>query len=175
MLDAIRDIPGYSPRFVFASSISASNPSSAEPHGSHEAQNAIAESLVSEYSQKGFVDGISVRLPTVVGHPGPKASDKTATSLFSRIIKGHTIASSKATAENLLRVANLTSRQLPVSRIMNMSGMALEEHEIIEAVSHVAGESVVKLIRQERDNRKWNIKPRGPQNIDTNDALSLSF
>eukprot|EP00957_Ditylum_brightwellii_P044883 3404190-Ditylum_brightwellii.AAC.1 len=64
MLDAIRAIPGYSPRFVFASSISASNPSSAEPQDSHETQNAIAERLISEYSQEGFVDGISLRLPT---------------------------------------------------------------------------------------------------------------
>ena len=158
-----------------ASSISASTPSSAEPQDSHETQNAIAERLVSEYSQKGFVDGISLRLPTVVGHPVPKASGRAAASFFSRIIKGHIIASPKATAENLLRVANLTSRQLPTSRIMNMPVITLAGHEIIEAVNHVAGERVVKLIHQERDNCKWNTKPRWPQNIDTNNALSLNF
>mmetsp|Transcript_18970 Transcript_18970/g.24148 ORF Transcript_18970/g.24148 Transcript_18970/m.24148 type:complete len:377 (-) Transcript_18970:129-1259(-) len=189
MLDAIRAIPGYCPRFVFASSIAAPSQCSAAPQDSYDTQKAIAELLVSEYSRKGYVDGISIRLPTIVGCPD--ATHKAATSFFPSMIREplsgheaicpvplffrHTIASPKAAAGNLLHAANLTSQQLAMSRTMNMPGIAPAVHDIIEALGNIAGKSVAKLIHQERDISIWRTVSSWPQNIDATYALSLGF
>lgn len=178
LLDAIRGIPGYCPRFVFASSISAPDQCPTEPQGPSEIQKAIAELLVTDCSRKGIVDGISVRLPT---------------SFFSSIIREslsgyeticpvppsycHIVASPEAVAGNLLHAANLSSRQIANARIVNMPGVAVTVYEIIEAISNVTEKNVVKLVPQgSNDNKRRSLHM---SNIfKTNDeslALSLGF
>ena len=40
------------------------------PQTSYGAQKAIGELLVNDYTRKGFVDGRTLRLPTIVVRPG---------------------------------------------------------------------------------------------------------
>jgi D-erythronate 2-dehydrogenase len=55
------------------------------PQSSYGAQKLIGELLVADYSRKGFIDGRSVRLPTIVVRPGkPNAA---ASSFASGIIR----------------------------------------------------------------------------------------
>src|SRR5215467_9681937 len=93
LLEAIRKA-GYKPRLVFASSIAvfgAPFPDAigdeffATPLTSYGTQKSIGELLVSDYSRKGFVDGISMRLPTICIRPG--APNKPASGFFSNIMR----------------------------------------------------------------------------------------
>ena len=55
------------------------------PQSSYGAQKAIGELLVADYSRKGFVDGRSLRLPTIVVRPG--LPNKAASTFASSIIR----------------------------------------------------------------------------------------
>ena len=48
-------------------------------------RRAICELLISDYSRKGFVDGISLRLPTICVRPGKP--NKAASGFFSNIMR----------------------------------------------------------------------------------------
>jgi len=97
LLEAIR-LEGvkspYVPRLVFTSSIAvfgAPFPDAigdeflSAPLTSYGTQKAIGELLLNDYSRKGFVDGIGIRLPTIVVRPGkPNAA---ASGFFSNILR----------------------------------------------------------------------------------------
>src|SRR5688572_30553651 len=84
-LDATRDLleacrlAGHCPRFIFASSIAVyggelpetvTDDTGAAPRLSYGAQKLMCETLIDDYSRRGFVDGRSLRLPTVMVRPG---------------------------------------------------------------------------------------------------------
>jgi nucleoside-diphosphate-sugar epimerase len=82
----------YVPRLVFTSSIAvfgAPFPEAIEdeflsaPLTSYGTQKAIGELLLNDYSRKGFVDGIGIRLPTIVVRPGkPNAAPRAFSPTF---------------------------------------------------------------------------------------------
>src|SRR5262249_40189655 len=93
LLEAVR-ATGHVPRFVLASSIAVFGAPFPEAIGdeffqqpltSYGTQKAICERLVSHYSRKGFVDGVSLRLPTICVRPGKP--NKAASGFFSNIMR----------------------------------------------------------------------------------------
>src|SRR4029078_8695308 len=80
LLEAVRSLgSGYRPRLVVTPSIGVVGPPLPEAIGddhlaapltSYGTQKAIAELLVSDYTRRGFLDGISIRLPTICVRPG---------------------------------------------------------------------------------------------------------
>ena len=85
---------GHKPRLVFTSSIAVFGAPFPEAIGdeffntpltSYGTQKAICELLISDYSRKGFVDGISIRLPTICVRPGKP--NKAASGFFSNIMR----------------------------------------------------------------------------------------
>jgi nucleoside-diphosphate-sugar epimerase len=95
LLDAIRLVGGgYRPRVVFTSSIAVFGAPFPDAIGdeffhtpllSYGTQKAIGELLLSDYSRRGFMDGISIRLPTICIRPG--APNKAASGFFSNILR----------------------------------------------------------------------------------------
>jgi nucleoside-diphosphate-sugar epimerase len=82
-LDATRDLleacrlAGHCPKFVFASSIAVyggveriEDATPPAPRISYGAQKLVCEILIDDYSRRGYVDGRSLRLPTVMVRPG---------------------------------------------------------------------------------------------------------
>ena len=93
VLEAVRKA-GHKPRLVFASSIAVFGAPFPEAIGdeffntpltSYGTQKNICELLISDYSRKGFVDGISIRLPTICVRPGKP--NKAASGFFSNIMR----------------------------------------------------------------------------------------
>ena len=93
LLEAVRHA-GHRPRLVFASSIAVFGAPFPEAIGdeffntpltSYGTQKNISELLVSDYTRKGFLDGLSVRLPTVCVRPGKP--NRAASGFFSSIIR----------------------------------------------------------------------------------------
>jgi nucleoside-diphosphate-sugar epimerase len=82
-LDATRDLleacrlAGHAPKFLFASSIAVysgveavTDETPPRPRLSYGAQKLVCELLIGDYTRRGFVEGTSLRLPTVMVRPG---------------------------------------------------------------------------------------------------------
>ena len=94
LIDAIRaqnqkSSGGYKPRLVFTSSIAvfgAPFPSKIgdeffhTPLTSYGTQKSICELLIADYTRKGFLDGISIRLPTICVRPARRTRRRRAFS-----------------------------------------------------------------------------------------------
>ena len=95
LLEAIRTAGGgYHPKLVFTSSIAvfgAPFPSEIydefhhTPLTSYGTQKGICELLLADYTRKGFLDGVGIRLPTICVRPG--TPNKAASGFFSNIIR----------------------------------------------------------------------------------------
>src|SRR3954451_13760047 len=95
LFDVVRKIgDGYRPRLVFTSSIAVFGAPFPEAIGdeffltpltSYGTQKAIGELLLSDYSRRGFFDGIGIRLPTICIRPG--LPNKAASGFFSNILR----------------------------------------------------------------------------------------
>ncbi len=164
----------YRPRFVFSSSIAVFGPPFPEiieddfltaPLGSYGAQKAIGELLVNDYTRRGFVDGISLRLPTICVRPGkPNAA---ASGFFSAIIREplagqeallpvstdvrHWHASPRAAVGFLMHAAAIDLAPLGPRRALNMPGLSATVGEQIDALRRIAGDDAVRLIRPRPD------------------------
>ena len=91
LLEAIRCTPGggYHPKLVFTSSIAVfGSPFPSEipdnffhtPLTSYGAQKGICELLLVDYTRKGFLDGVGIRLPTICVRPARRTRRRRASS-----------------------------------------------------------------------------------------------
>ena len=94
LFDAVRLSPGV-PRVVYASSIAVFGAPFPDPipddfHPtpltSYGTQKLIGEALLADYSRRGFLDGVGIRLPTDERAPR-QAPNAAASSFFSGIIR----------------------------------------------------------------------------------------
>lgn len=177
LLEAIR-LEGakeaYCPRVVFTSSIAVFGTPFPDTIGddhvltpltSYGVQKAIGELLLADYSRRGFLDGVGIRLPTLVIRPGKP--NKAASGFFSGILREplngqeavlpvadsvrHWFASPRAAVGFLIHAATMDTAPLGIRRSLNMPGIAATVAEEIAALQRVAGDDAVALIRRERD------------------------
>ncbi len=188
----------YKPRVVFTSSIAVFGAPFPETIGdeffttpltSYGTQKAICELLLSDYSRRGFLDGIAIRLPTICVRPGKP--NKAASGFFSNIIREplaglpavlpvdddvrHHHASPRAAVGFLLHAASLDLAQLGARRALTMPGVSVTVAEQIEALRRVAGEKAVALIKREPDETIRRIVAGWPRQFDAKRAEALGF
>jgi nucleoside-diphosphate-sugar epimerase len=188
----------YVPKIIFTSSIAVFGGPFPEqiddtflsaPQTSYGAQKASCELLLSDFSRKGFVDGISLRLPTICVRPGK--ANLAASSFFSGIIREplngqkailpvdesvrHWHASPRAAAGFLRHAATLDSGLLENRRALNLPGVSCTVEEQIEALRRAAGQSVIKLIERQPDDTIINIVSSWPRNFTAKRARALGF
>jgi nucleoside-diphosphate-sugar epimerase len=199
LFEAIRRIGGgYKPRVVFTSSIAvfgAPFPEAIDdeflsaPLTSYGTQKAIGELLLSDYSRRGFMDGIGIRLPTICVRPGKP--NQAASGFFSGIIREplagqeavlpvpdtvrHWFASPRAAVGFLLHASRIDAGQLGARRNLNMPGISATVAEQIAALRKVAGDKVAQRIRREPDATIQRIVEGWPRNFDAKRAASLGF
>jgi D-erythronate 2-dehydrogenase len=188
----------YLPRVVFTSSIAVYGaPFPAKigdeffetPLTSYGTQKAIGELLLSDYSRRGFFDGIGIRLPTICIRPGKP--NKAASGFFSNILREplagqeavlpvletvqHWHASPRAAVEFLLRAMTMDLSVLGTRRNLTMPGLSATVGEQIEALRRVAGDKAVKLIKREPDPVIAKIVEGWPRDFDASRAEGLGF
>jgi nucleoside-diphosphate-sugar epimerase len=199
LLEAIRRIgDGYQPRFVFASSIAVFGvpfPTAIgdeflpAPLTSYGTQKAISELLLSDYTRRGFIDGIGIRLPTICVRPGKP--NKAASGFFSGIIREplagqeavlpvpetvrHWHASPRAAVAFLIHAAQVDSSAVGPRRNLSMPGLSVTVAEQIAALRRVAGEAVAARIRRQADPAIARIIGGWPERFDPQRALALGF
>jgi nucleoside-diphosphate-sugar epimerase len=197
LLEAVR-AAGHKPRIVFASSIAVFGAPFPEAIGdeffttpltSYGTQKAISELLVSDYTRKGFLDGISIRLPTICVRPGKP--NKAASGFFSNIMREplagqeavlpvsesvmHWHASPRAAVGFMRHAATIDGAKVGPRRAISMPGLAVTVGEQIAALRKVAGDKVVARIRREPDPFIEGIVAGWPRNFRTERALALGF
>ena len=201
LLEAIRaagTADGYLPRLVFTSSIAVFGAPFPEtipeeyfhtPLTSYGTQKEISELLLADYSRKGFVDGVGIRLPTICVRPG--TPNKAASGFFSNIIREplvgkeailpvpdtvrHWHASPRSAVGFLVHAANLDTAKLGPRRNLTMPGVSATVGEQIEALREVAGDKAVALIRREPDETIMRIVAGWPTKFDAGRAEALGF
>ena len=188
----------YVPKIIYTSSIAVFGPPypltiSDEflyaPQTSYGAQKASAELLLSDFSRKGFVNGLSLRLPTICVRPG--SANKAASSFFSNIIREplnnelaylpvdpsvrHWLVSPQSAVNFLLHATTIDFSDLNGRRVINLPGVSCTVEEQIEALRRIAGQKVVDLIIQKPDPLIKQMVSGWPHNFDTKRALKLGF
>ncbi len=188
----------YRPRVVFTSSIAVFGAPFPEKIGddffttpltSYGTQKAICELLLSDYSRRGFFDGIAIRLPTICVRPGKP--NLAASGFFSNIIreplKGepavlpveddvrHHHASPRAAVGFLLHAASLDLTKLGARRALTMPGVSVTVAEQIEALRRIGGDKAVALIRRQPDETIRRIVAGWPRQFDARRAEALGF
>jgi len=199
LFEAVRHTgDAYAPRLVFTSSIAvfgAPFPDAigdeflTAPLTSYGTQKAIGELLLSDYSRRGFFDGVGIRLPTICVRPG--RPNKAASGFFSNIIREplngeeavlpvpddvmHWHASPRAAVGFLIHAATIDTARLEARRNLTMPGVAATVAEQIEALRKVAGDNAVKRIRSEPDPTIARIVAGWPRRFDARRARELGF
>ena len=198
LFDAIRLAEGYRPRLVFTSSVAVfgapfhdkiEDEFFTTPLTSYGTQKAIGELLLSDYSRRGFFDGIAIRLPTICVRPGKP--NKAASGFFSNIIREplngeeavlpvsdqvrHWHASPRSAVGFLFHAATMDLSAVGPRRALTMPGYSCTVAEQIETLRKVAGDTVVKRIRREPDPVIDKIVEGWPRNFDPQRALALGF
>lgn len=188
----------YRPRLVFSSSIAVFGAPFPEriddefltaPLTSYGAQKACCELMVSDFSRKGFVDGVSIRLPTICVRPG--TPNKAASGFFSGIIREplngqeailpvpdsvrHTHASPRSAVGFLMRAGTMDLDPLGARRSLNMPGLSCTVAEQIESLREIAGADVVARIKPVPDEAIMKIVEGWPRDFDPSRAKTLGF
>jgi D-erythronate 2-dehydrogenase len=189
---------GYCPRVIFTSSIAVFGSPFPEAIGdeflsapltSYGTQKAICELLLNDYSRRGFMDGIALRMPTVCVRPG--TPNKAASGFFSNIIREplagneavlpvptsvrHWHASPRAAVKFLMQAADMGGAKLGTRRNLTLPGLSCTVGEQLEALSRIAGPSVVSRVKHVPDAAIMRIVAGWPQNFDAARAGALGF
>lgn len=197
LFDAVR-LAAYRPRVVFASSIAVFGAPFPDvipdefhptPLTSYGTQKLMAELLLADYTRRGLVDGIGIRLPTICVRPGKP--NKAASGFFSSIIREplngqeaivpvpravvHTHASPRSAVTFLIHAAGLDGAAVGPRRNLTMPGVAVSVGEQIEALQRAAGTDIVRLIRDEPDEAVWAIVKNWPARFAATRARQLGF
>ena len=196
VIDACRKL-ARPPRLVFTSSVASFSGGQAArleddsrqlPANSYGAQKAAAELLLSDASRRGFLDAVSLRLPTIVVRPG--RPNQAASSFFSAIIREPLlglgtvlpvprdfavwVASPRRAVEWLLHAATLDTAAMGLDRSITPPGLSVTVAEMLAALDIVApGASA--LVREESDPRIASIVGEWPACFMPRRAETLGF
>lgn len=200
LCDAVRHAgDDYVPRLVFSSSVAVyggpypdviDDDFHLTPKTSYGAHKVIGELLIADYSRKGFLDAVGVRLPTVCVRPGePNAA---ASGVFSNILReplsgkpatltvprdvSMAFCSPRTAIGFLIRAATIDTSMLGVRRSLMMPAVTATIADELEALERLAGKEAVNLISHEIDPvaeatvRAWDFPQFSSQR-----ALELGF
>jgi nucleoside-diphosphate-sugar epimerase len=162
------------PRLVFPSSVAAFGGDLPEvvldttaptPQSSYGTQKVIGELMVTDYTRKGFIDGRSLRLPTIVVRPGKpnRAASGFMSSCLREPLKGEStvcpvpaktqmwIASPERAVDMLIHAMELPASVLGWNRTINGPGITVSVAEALAALERIAGSETVRRVRFEPD------------------------
>ncbi len=188
----------YVPRLVFTSSMAVfggpfpdriGDDFLTAPRTSYGAQKAVCELMLGDASRKGWIDGISIRLPTVCVRPGKP--NLAASGFFSGIVREplngeeavlpvedtvrHWFSSPRAAVSFLLHAAAMDTSRLDGRRSLNMPGISCTVAEQIEALKRAVGSDVERLIVRKPDPEIMQIVSTWPRDFEPARARALGF
>jgi nucleoside-diphosphate-sugar epimerase len=197
LLEACRRL-SKAPRFVFASSVAVfggtlpdvvPEDTALAPQSSYGTEKAIAELMVSDYSRRGFLDGIACRLPTVAIRPGKPNS--ALSSFVSGIVREPLagidtvcpvpldtrlwVTSPAVVVENLVHAASLPTSALQGKRAVTFPGLCVTPGEMLASLERLGGATARARVRCEPDASLMRVVCTWPGAFDVSRALRLGF
>lgn len=188
----------YRPRFIFTSSIAVfggpypdeiPDDFRASPQTSYGAQKAACEIMIQDVSRKGFIDGVSLRLPTICVRPGKP--NKAASGFFSGIIREPIngqdailpvsedvrawFASPRTAAKFLWHAAQIDTAVLKGHLTLNLPGVSCTVAEQIDTLRDVVGTDAAARITKQPDAAIQAIVDNWPQRFAANTARAMGF
>ena len=198
VLEALRARNGM-PRLVFASSVAAfggrAMPSTVgdqtkqTPQTTYGITKAILELLINDYTRKGFLDGRSARLPTVIIRPGkPNAAASSFVSgVFREPLDGvdftlpvpadtiMPVLGYRAIVDGLLLLHEIDGARLGDDRAIGLPSHTVTAQGMIDALHRVAADRSLGRITVEPDPFIVDICRTWPQSCDSAQADALGF
>ncbi|HET7765863.1 MAG TPA: D-erythronate dehydrogenase [Burkholderiales bacterium] len=185
------------PRLVFASSVAAfggelpevlDDSTTPVPQTSYGTQKVVSEYLISDFSRKGYIDGRSLRLPTIVVRPGK--ANAAASSFASAVVREplngtsyecplppHTLVwllSPRRVVEAFVHAHDLPPSAWGMNRSLNLPGITVSVADMIAAMGSVAAQAP-KRVSFKVDPRIEKIVMGWPVRFETPRALAMGF
>jgi nucleoside-diphosphate-sugar epimerase len=203
LLEALRR-RGSRPRIVFASSLAVfggkampktvGDATKETPQTTYGITKAIGELLINDYTRKGFLDGRSARLPTVVIRPGKpnKAASSFASGVFREPLAGVAcslpvgldtvmpISGYRTVVEGFLKLYEAPGEAIGEDRAINFPGLVVSVGEMVESLHRVAklrprGSGELGEIKVERDPFIEAIVAGWPTHTEAKRAIALGL
>ncbi len=160
-----------------------------EPASSYGTEKAIGDLLLAEYGRRGWVDGVSLRMPTIVVRPG--APNRAASAFASGIIR-EPVAGMEAVCpvapgtvlwlmspglavRNILHGLDLPGAALGRRRVLNMPGLSVSVLDMLASLRRLCGEAAAARVRMQRDPAVEAIVASWPGAFAATHARTLGF
>ena len=196
VVDACRRL-SKPPRVVFTSSVASfsaaqgmtlTDDAKQVPGNSYGAQKAAAELILADASRRGFLDGVTLRLPTVIVRPG--RPNRAASSFFSAIVREPLLGletelpvaddfaawfcSPRRATDWLLHAAAIDSMPLGLDRSLSPPGISATVGALIDALEAVQP-GASRLIKRAADPAIAAIVGTWPPAFTASRARELGF
>lgn len=200
VVDAARRLTavgGKPPRVVFTSSVASfsgtqdsvlSDDARQVPGNSYGAQKAAAELILADASRRGFLDAVSLRLPTIIVRPG--RPNRAASSFLSAIIRepllglpadlpvpddfAAWVASPRRAVDWLLHAAAIDTAPMGLDRSINPPGISTTIAHLLQALESVRP-GAATLVRRVEDQATAAIVGTWPPEFEPLRARTLGF
>ena len=187
------------PRLVFASSVavfgaaamveSAGDATKQTPQTTYGVTKAMCELLVDEYTRKGYLDGRSARLPTIIIRPGApnKAASGFASGVFREPLDGRDyvlpvtpetrmpVLGHRTVVDCLIALHEIADAAMGASRAINLPSLSVTAGEMIESLVRVAGDRPLGAIEVRPDPAIGRIVAGWPRVTAFERALALGL
>ncbi|KAL4749942.1 hypothetical protein BDW72DRAFT_177104 [Aspergillus terricola var. indicus] len=161
------------------------------PQSSYGAEKLICETLVNEYTRRGFITGFTLRFPTISVRPGrptaaassflsgmirePLNGEECVIPLEDRSFKSW-LCSPKTLVHNLILTLSLPADSLPLHiRQINVPGICVTVQEMMDALAKIGGEDKLALLKEKEDPALRPILDSWPTRFDNSQAISLGM
>lgn len=188
---------GKPPRVVFTSSVASftggqndvlSDDARQVPANSYGAQKAAAELILADASRRGFMDVVSLRLPTIIVRPG--RPNRAASSFLSAIVREPLLglqtdlpvaddfaawfASPRRAVDWFLHAAGMDTAPMGLDRSVNLPGFSATIAHLLQALEQVKP-GAASLVRRVEDKEIAAIVGMWPPAFDPVRARVLGF
>lgn len=159
------------------------------PASSYGTQKVICELLLNDYSRRGFLDGRSVRLPTVTVRAGKptQAASSFASGIIREPLNGEKsvlpvkkdtdlwICSPYTVVRNLIHAKDVPAEAFGDSRSVNLPGIKVSVQEMLDVLEQVGGKETRALVEEKYDPEVDAIVQGWSPNFDISWAKKLGF
>ncbi|WP_442488900.1 D-erythronate dehydrogenase [Halomonas litopenaei] len=159
------------------------------PQSSYGSQKAMCELLINDYSRRGLVDGLVLRLPTIVIRPGrPNAAASSfASSILREPLNGETavcpvptelelfVMSPGKVVKALVHGAEVAADALGDFRAFMLPGISVSVAAMLDALERRGGTQARERVSFEPDERIRAIVESWPGRFRTDKAEALGF
>jgi len=158
------------------------------PSNSYGAQKAAAELILADASRRGFLDAVSIRLPTVIVRPG--RPNRAASSFLSAIIRepllglpadlpvpdafAAWVCSPRRAVDWLLHAAAMDTSHMGLDRSVNPPGISTTIAHLLQALEEVKP-GAASLVRRVEDKDIADIIGQWPPAFEAMHARTLDF